>query len=449
MSATGKPGAGAGMPDDGAPPAGDAPRRPVVLRYVDDWDELAGQIAADRAVGLTSSPVRRALTMWFDPGSFTETGILARRAATSYRGGDTLDDAMPATVPADGLVAGWGRYHGQLVFVAGDDPTLGSPVRGGAGAAKANRMRQHALTQRAPIVQILGADRVEPDTFIGAEFVRFGYGLDLDFEEQSADRILKIAIVTHPIAGQAALEAGWCQFVILAGPEAAVEGLAGREAVAAGLVDAVRDDLDGALALAGELLDRLPPSSYARAAGPDGPAPGPAGGWNFEIRPGRPVGAWLATLGPRGRVVGWLELGGVLAADKLAAAAHLARFCRAFGLPLVVQHDGWSHPTRPNRRDVDEHRRLGSILRGCPVLIEAAAAPFRIERSWGVRPTVTMATVASDGTEAPPVEADLVVDRGRVTDAVDDVVASLEIERPAPHDDPRVHRRRARPLSSD
>ncbi len=447
MSGTGTPGDGAGVTGDGARPADDARRRPVVLRHVDDWDELAGQIAADRAVGLTFSPVRRALTAWFDAGSFSETGILARRAATSYRGGDTLDDATPATVPADGLVAGWGRRHGQLVFVAGDDPSLGSPVRGGAGAAKANRMRQHALAQRAPILQILGADRVEPDAFIGAEFVRFGYGLDLDFEAQSADRILKIAIVTHPIGTQAALEAGWCHLVILAGAKAAIEGRAGEEAVAAGLADAVRPDLDGALALAGELLDHLPPSAYVPSAVPAGT--GPVGEWEFEIRPGGSVGGWLAGPGPRGQVTGRLELGGALTADWVGAAAHLARFCRAFGLPLVVQHAGWSLPTRPDRRDVDEHRRLGSILRGCPVLIEVATGPLQVERTWGVRPTVTIAAVAPGGTEAPADGADLVVELGRVTDTVDEVLASLAIERPPPHDDPRVHLPSARPLSSD
>lgn len=438
---------GSTNPIEPTPPA---PRRPVVLRYVDDWDELIGQITADRALGLRPSPVRDAVTAWLDPGTFTETGSLARRATTSYRGGDTLDDTAPDTIPADGLVAGWGRHRGRLVFVAGDDPTLGSLVRGGAGAAKAGRMRRHALAQRAPIVQILGAARLEPGTFIGAEAVRFGYGLDLDFEAEAARRILKVAVVTHPITEQAALEAGWCHLVLQAGPGAAIDGVAGDEALAAGLADAHLPDLAAALAEAGRALDRLPPSWTDEPPAPDG-----AGPWSFELWPGwhpevstvlaspaRPPGGGAAPL------AGWAELadGAVLGAGAALKLDRLARYCAAFSLPLVMTHAGWSLPARPSRHDIDEVRRLGVTLARCPAVIEVAQREPLLEPVWGVRPTVALA-----GPEAVHRHrADGVVGAGPVAPAALAAhLAAIGIRRPRPHDDPRVRRLGARPLSSD
>jgi len=430
-----------------AEPAPAAPRRPVVLRYVDDWGELAGQIAADRALGLRASPVRDAVTAWLDPGSFTETGTLARRAATSYRGGDTLDDAAPETIPSDGLVAGWGRLRGRLVFVAGDDPTLGSSVRGGAGAAKAGRMRHHALAQGVPIVQILGAGRLEPGTFIGAEAVRFGYGLDLDVEVTAAERILKIAIVTHPIAEQAALEAGWCHLVLLAGPEAAIEGRAGEDALAAGLADAHLLDLPAALAEVGRALDRLPPSWTDEP-----PSAGGAGTWSFALWPRwhPEIGAALASSSDGATpVAGWAEVadGAVLGAAAAVKLSRLARFCAAFSLPLVVSHSGWSLPARPGDDDIDELRRLGGILARCPAVIEVGHRQPLLEPVWGLRPTVALA-----GPEAAHRHgADGVVGAGEASTSSASVASHLDavsIRRPRPHDDPRLRHQLPRRLQS-
>ncbi|MEZ5410868.1 MAG: carboxyl transferase domain-containing protein [Acidimicrobiales bacterium] len=428
-----------------------SPRRPVVLRYVDDWDELAGQIAADRALGLRASPVRQAVTAWLDPGSFVETGTLARRAATSYRGGDTLDDAAPETIPADGLVAGWGRLRGRLVFVAADDPALGSPVRGGAGAAKAGRMRHHALAQGAPIVQILGAARLEPGTFIGAEAVRFGYGLDLDFEVGAARRIPKIAIVTHPITEQAALEAGWSHLVLLAGPHGAIDGLAGDAALAAGLADAHCPDLPAALAEVGRALDRLPPSWTDEP-----PAGGEGEPWSLALWPRwhPEVSTVLAAAPGAGPVAGWADLpdGAELHAGAAAKVARLARFCAAFSLPLVLAHSGWSLPSPPGRADLDEVHRLGEALARCPAVVEVSHGRPLLEPIWGLRPTVALAVDGPGSGPAPGPgspggeEVDAVVAPDAVPAAVAHALGLIAVPRPARHDDPRLRHQLPRRL---
>ncbi len=446
--------AGAVAPAGAGPPPA---RRPVVLRHVDHWDELAGQIAADRAVGLRSSPVRDAVTAWLDPGSFAETGTLARRATTSYRGGDTVDHgAAPETVPADGLVAGWGRRRGRLVFVAADDPTLGSAVRGGAGAAKAGRMRHHALAQGAPIVQILGAGRLEPGTFIGAEVVRFGYGLDLDFEARAAERVLKIAVVTHPIADQAAMEAGWCHLVVLAGPDAAVEGLAGDEALAAGLADAHCPDLPAALAEVGRAVDRLPSSWTDEPPAPEGTGPWSFGlwpAWRPEVStvlaaPTHPAGSPAQPDGGVGPVAGWAELadGVVLDAGAAVKVARLARFCAAFSLPLVVTHGRWSLPARPRPDDVAAVHRMGGILARCPAVVEVAHDRPMLERLWSLRPAVAL--TGPTAAARYQAGADGRVADGRVAPAVAAALGGIVIRRPRPHDDPRLRHQLPRRLQS-
>lgn len=451
MSGQTPPGEGAGM----------APRRPVVLRHVDDWGELAGQIDADRAVGLSPSPVRDAVAAWLDPGSFTETGTLARRAGTSYRGGDTIDDAAPDTIPADGLVAGWGRRRGRLVFVAADDPTLGSPVRGGAGSAKAGRMRHHALAQGAPIVQVLGANRLEVGTFVGAEAVRFGYGLDLDFEVESAERILKVAIVTHPLVDQAALEAGWCHLVLLAGPDAAIDGLAGDDALAAGLADAHCPDLPTALAEVGRALDRLPASWTDELPAPGGGAePWSFGLWprwhpsvSTVLAPPPPAGGAGSPSGLAAGVVGWAELadGTVLDAAAATKLGRLARFCAAFGLPVAVTHAGWRLPAHPGTDDVDAVYRLGGILARCPAVVEMALHRPMLEPLWSLRPTVALVSRAAGGPAAHGSDGlvpDGLTAEGEASAAAAAYLAGIAIGRPRPHEDPRLRHRLPRRLQS-
>ena len=121
-------------------------RRPrVVLRYEDRWDDLLGGLAVDRRAGAAPSALRDALTAWLDPGSFTEVGSLVRRAASSYRGGDTVDETAADEVSGDGLVAGWGRLDGALLFVVADDPAAAGTVRGPAASAKAAGSRPQAF----------------------------------------------------------------------------------------------------------------------------------------------------------------------------------------------------------------------------------------------------------------------------------------------------------------
>lgn len=374
-----------------------APKR-VVLRYEDDWDELRSQLSADRTAGLAPSAVRDGISAWLDDGSLVELGTLVRRSSSSFRGGDSESDEEVNGIPSDGLIAGWGHIAGRLVFVNADDTDLGSSVRGGAAAAKAHRVRQHALEQTAPLLQVLGSQRVEPDAFIGAEFVRFGYGVDLDFERHSHERILKIAIVTGPLTDQAAIEATWSHLTILAGPEAALYGFQGDDALARGFADFAVDDLEAALGVSRHALDHLPPNCF------DGPSPPPPlvggtsgealgslldNGWSCELRPGwgPSVRTWLGQIG--GRTVGLIDSQGscVLEGPTVEKMLRLVNFCRAFRLPVVISHGGFDHPPEPIPSDVEAWSRLVPALqRAETILLEVAQGQRGLMDDLGVRP---------------------------------------------------------------
>lgn len=423
----------------------------VVLRYEDNWDALRAQLDADRMAGLAASVVRDGIFAWLDEGTAVELGTLVRRDSSSYRGGDDGGDEQVSAVPSDGIIAGWGRVGGQLVFVSADDTDLGSTVRGGAAAAKAHRVREHALEQSAPLIQVLASCRVEPDVFIGAEFVRFGYGVDLDFERQSHDRILKIAIVTRALTDQAALEATWCHLTILAGPEAALHGYQGDDALERGFADLSVDDLDAALAIAGGAIDQLPPNCFDGPPRPHVQFDEQSGeflgidldkGWTYELQP-----RWVPEVRTRlGRVGGWMV--GLIACqdncllDGPAAEKmlRLATFCRAFRLPVVVSHGGLDRPIEATPADVDAWCRLGSVLQPAhTTVLEVARGGRSLADDLGVRP---LWAVGGDPSSSVDVVAVSDARRGAVIDAL----GALRPSPVRPDQDERVTRRAPRTL---
>lgn len=421
--------------------------RPTVLRYEDSWDELEAQLHADREAGLAHSAVRAGVEAWLDERSFVEIGTVVRRNSSSYRGGDTGEE-QPNEVPVDGLIAGWGHREGRLVFVTADDPDLGSPLRGVAAASKATRIRGHALAQSGPLVQIFAADRIDPDAFIGAEFVRFGYGVDLDFEREAADRILKIGVVTDSLGDQAAREAVWCHMVVLAGSDAAINGFAGIEALQRGLADVTVDSLPEALELVDAMLAHLPASCF------DEPSRPPTAdvsddsfvdaGWSLELAPQWQPNARTSFVTIDGRVVGLIELdeGVFTTAAVSRKLLRLVRFCDAFRLPVLICHAGLERPVLPDVGDVDAVDQLRQALHGAttPVL-EIGRAGCTLRGDLGLRPTWSVDVQGNASGDAAVAPAGL-------RQALIQALAALPCHRMRPDEDPRTNAMAPRPLRS-
>lgn len=90
---------------------------------------------------------RQRLEVLLDPGSFEELGVLARSQHPDLRN----------RTPADGLVAGFGRINGQIVYVVSEDSTVLAGTRGIVAETKAHRIRQLAVQHRKPFIALMEA----------------------------------------------------------------------------------------------------------------------------------------------------------------------------------------------------------------------------------------------------------------------------------------------------
>jgi acetyl-CoA carboxylase carboxyltransferase component len=367
-------------------------RPPVVLRYEEHWPDLLGQLAADQAFGRSPSGARELVKALLDDGSFVEAGSLVRREQQSYEGGGVEDELehleqgqAPGQIPGDALVGGWGTVAGRQVFVLADDAELGGPVRGAGAAGKAARVREWALRQGRPLVQMLATVRLPPGEFIGTEFGQIGYGVDFPYEFASTGQIPKAALVYGPLTAQAAFEAAAAHLTILAGPDARLGLSADQDE--RGLADYTVGTPDDALPLIRLFLSYLPDNCWE--APPDEPPRppragafpslgGPAdprrvielvvdGGELFELRRGQAPELVTGLARIEGRALG-IAAGGGLTADGCRKLARMVRFCDAFRLPILNLLGDLELPAvAPPYAGAQESLALLAALRACSV----------------------------------------------------------------------------------
>ncbi|MDZ4159807.1 MAG: acyl-CoA carboxylase subunit beta [Anaerolineaceae bacterium] len=88
---------------------------------------------------------RERIEKLLDPGSFTETGMLVTHRAA----GNGLEKSHSAT---DGVVTGWGKVDGRLVYVYAQDFTVLGGSLGEAHGQKIAHLMDLAFQNRAPII---------------------------------------------------------------------------------------------------------------------------------------------------------------------------------------------------------------------------------------------------------------------------------------------------------
>ncbi len=337
----------------GPPPAERATA--IQLRYEDQWPDLLSQLEMDQQFGLADGFARQTILSLLDDGSFVEVGSLARREQQSYEGREEIDTDTPppmTDVPGDALVAGWGTIAERQVFVTADDVGLGGPVRGSGAAAKANRVREMALRQAKPLIEVLAAGRLAQGQFIGAEFGTFGYGVDFPYEFTSRTQIPRVSLVCGPLTSQAAFEAASAHLMILVGSEARI-GLSAADDER-DLSDYMVDNTSQAIALVRQFLAFLPencwsaPPPVAAALPIGGHRAGSSsdsrarrvalslcdGGEIFELRKHTATELLTGLARIDGASVGMVAADGL----TLGGCAKLARFvriCDTFRLPLI------------------------------------------------------------------------------------------------------------------
>lgn len=222
----------------------------------------------DRQHGKGKLTARERLDLLLDEGSFTEMGAFVEHRATSLG----IDSSHPAS---DGVITGWGRIDGRLVFVFAHDFRIFGGALGEMFAAKITKIMDLASSAGAPLIGLNdgGGARIQEgvDALDGfAQIFRRNVNL--------SGVVPQLSVIMGPCAGGAVYSPALTDFIFMVsgvanmyitGPDviAAVTGeqvtheeLGGATAHASlsGVASFVSDDEEDVLWLVRELLSYLP-----------------------------------------------------------------------------------------------------------------------------------------------------------------------------------------------
>ena len=151
--------------------------------------------------------VRERLDLLFDPGSFTEFGLLAHQQ--SMRGNQA---AAPEQTPADGVVTGHGLVDGRQVWVIAYDFTVMAGSMGAVGEQyKCARVREMAMRYRRPIVWLLDSAGARIQEAAGSTFA--GSGQLFSDQVTMSGVIPQVAAMLGPCSAGTAYIPGLSDFV--------------------------------------------------------------------------------------------------------------------------------------------------------------------------------------------------------------------------------------------
>ncbi len=103
----------------------------------------ASQIEKQHAKGKKTA--RERIEMFLDPGTFIETGLFVSHRATGFG----MESSHPAT---DGVVTGWGKVDGRVVYVFAQDFTILGGSLGEAHGRKIAQLMDLAYQNGSPLI---------------------------------------------------------------------------------------------------------------------------------------------------------------------------------------------------------------------------------------------------------------------------------------------------------
>ena len=208
---------------------------------------------------------------FFDEGTFVEVGGFVELRARHFG----LDQKA---VPGDGVVTGFGRVNGELVYMAAQDFTVLGGSLGEMHGKKVANILDQAVRNGAPVVLLNDSGGARIQEGIGA---LCGYG-DIFFRNTRASGVIpQISVIMGPCAGGAVYSPGITDFVAMVkgtsnmfitgpdviktvtGEEVSKEDLGGPEVhhERSGVATFVGEDDEATLGWVRRLLSYLPPNN--------------------------------------------------------------------------------------------------------------------------------------------------------------------------------------------
>lgn len=163
----------------------------------------AARVQRQHAAGKLTA--RERLEVLFDPGTFTEVGGLVESRVPDFG----MDSKK---VPGDGVITGYGKIGGRLIFASSEDFTVVGGTLGESHALKICQIQDMALNARAPIVIIndSGGARIEE----GLHSLNGYSGIFLR-NTRASGVIPQIAVIMGPCAGGACYSPAICDFIFM------------------------------------------------------------------------------------------------------------------------------------------------------------------------------------------------------------------------------------------
>ena len=340
----------------------------------------ADRIGKQHAAGKLTA--RERIDLLLDPASFNELDKLVVHRCNDYG----LDASK---IPGDGVVSGYGKIDGRLVFVYAYDFTVFGGTLSAENARKIMKVQDLALKNGAPVIALndSGGARIQE----GVESLS-GYA-GIFFRNTMASGVIpQISAILGPCAGGACYSPALTDFIFMVrgkshmfvtGPDvvkAVTHEVVGKEelggavthAAVSGVAHFLADSEKEVMLAIRELLSFLPANNMEdaprvacrddirreipglRGVIPDDPnipydmkeviVPVVDDGYFFEVMPdfAKNIVVGFARLG--GRSVGIVAnqpafLAGVLDIDASDKAARFIRFCDCFNIPLVTFED--------------------------------------------------------------------------------------------------------------
>jgi acetyl-CoA carboxylase carboxyltransferase component len=148
---------------------------------------------------------RERVDLLFDPGTFQETDLFVRHRSINF-GMDQV------TIPADGVITGYGQVDGRTVCVFSQDFTAKGGTLGEMHARKICRIMDLAMKMKAPMVGLLDSGGARIQEGVNA---LDGYG-NIFFRNSGASGVIpQISAIMGPAAGGAVYSPAMTDFVFM------------------------------------------------------------------------------------------------------------------------------------------------------------------------------------------------------------------------------------------
>ena len=164
-----------------------------------------GQARIDKQHERNKLTARERLNILFDEGTFVEVNNLMTSRATDFG----MDKKK---IPGDGVVTGYGRVNGRVVFASSQDFTVGGGALGEYHAMKICNVMDMAMAAKAPFVEIndSGGARIEE----GIDSLN-GYAKMFKRHTDMSGVAPQIAVIMGPCAGGACYSPALCDFIFM------------------------------------------------------------------------------------------------------------------------------------------------------------------------------------------------------------------------------------------